>query len=67
MDISVLQKKKEEIQLKFNALDKQRIELENQAKQTLDEEMRMQGEFRLLDNLIKENTPEPTVKEGEVV
>jgi len=55
-------KKKEELEKKFNDLEKKRVETTNQAQEIVKEQIRLQGEFRLLDELSKE---EPKAEGGE--
>ena len=55
MDIKL---KKEELNKKFQALDAQKMSLNQQLSEALSEQIRLQGEFRLLAELEKEGRTE---------
>lgn len=57
-------KKKEELEKKFSELEKKRIEMSNQVQEIAKEQIRLQGEFRLIDELSKE-TKEEEEKKGD--
>jgi predicted transcriptional regulator len=49
-----IQKKKKELTDKFNELQAQKEEMNSNLKKVVEEQLRLQGEFRLLEELEKE-------------